>query len=145
MTGRRTSDQTYQIHVLGPDCQIPSFLDLADLLAAKGLNRQQRERIARLPKVVATQGRHVVGLACFNRVDEEIRVQELFTHPDQHATSMAILRRLLEALELACLASGGHRVLVLPEAVLTASSLEELGYHEMCMRAAGPWLEKSLG
>lgn len=145
MTGRRQAEDAYQIHVIGPDCAVPPFLDFQDLVAAKGLSRAQLERLDCSAKVVATQGTRVVGLACFDRQDDQIRVHELLTDPAAHARAVVIMKRLLDALELACLASGGRRVVLLPEAILMASSLEDLGYREVCVRPAGPWLEKHLG
>jgi hypothetical protein len=94
--------------------------------------------------VLATHGPRLVGLSSFERVNDEIRVHEFAFETDPYFSPQDILRPVLEALELACLASGGRRIVLLPQAVVALSPLERLGYRLVNEGCAGAWLEKTL-
>jgi hypothetical protein len=94
--------------------------------------------------VLATHGPRLVGLSSFERVNDDVRVHEFAFDPDSQFSPHVILRQLLEALELACLASGGRRLVLLPQAVLAVSPFERLGYNLVNEGCAGAWLEKTL-
>jgi hypothetical protein len=132
-----------QVRVVGPESSAPAAADLRRLFSHRLLTRGRRDRLARSAKVVAAYEGRIVGLASFERTQDEIRVHEFAFEPDLCFSAQDILRQLLDALELACLASGGRRLVLLPQAVVAVSPLERLGYrliHEGC---AGAWLEKT--
>lgn len=138
-----TDASTLQVRVVGPESVMPTAPDLRRLFASRNLSRSRRERVARCAKVLATWNGRVVGLAAFDRTADEIRVHELAFEPDFCYSPPDILRHLLDALELACLASGGRRLVLLPHAVVAVTPLERLGYHLVNEGCAGAWLEKS--
>ena len=144
-TTRRTANEigALQVRVVGPDSALPSLGELRRLLATRGLTRARRDRLARSAKVLAATDGHLVGLASFERTNDEIRVHEFAFEPDICFTPQDILRQLLDALELACLASGGRRLVLLPNAVIAVSPLERLGYRVVNEGCAGAWLEKT--
>jgi hypothetical protein len=132
-----------QVRVVGPDSAAPSAADIRRLLLQRPLSRVRRDRLVHAAKVIATVGSRVVGLASYERINDEIRVHELAFEPDVCFSTQDILRQLLDALELACLASGGRRLVLLPQAVVAVSPLERLGYHLINEGCAGAWLEKT--
>jgi hypothetical protein len=134
---------TLQVRVVGPESGVPTNADLRRLFASRALTRSRRERAARCAKVLASYGARVVGMAAFDRTADEIRVHEIAFEPDVCFSPPDILRHLLDALELACLASGGRRLVLLPHAVVAVTPLERLGYHLVNEGCAGAWLEKS--
>jgi hypothetical protein len=131
------------VRVVGPDSVQPGAADLRRLFSHRMLTRARRERLARSARVIATYRSRTVGLASFERTNDEIRVHEFAFEPDLCFSTQDILRQLLDALELACLASGGRRLVLLPQAVVAVSPLERLGYHLINEGCAGAWLEKT--
>jgi hypothetical protein len=144
VTSRRTATNAaaLQVRVLGPESSLPTAGDVRRLFSDRALTRARRERLLGLSKVVATVGPRLVGVALFERANDEIRVHELALEPDLCFSTHDILRQLLDALELACLASGGRRLVLLPSAVIAVSPLERLGYRVVSEGCAGAWLEK---
>lgn len=94
--------------------------------------------------MLATHGTQLVGLASYERTDDELRVHEIAVDPDLSFGPSDILRQLLDAVELAALAGGCRRVVLLPSAVVAVEPFERLGYRIVNERCAGAWLEKSL-
>jgi hypothetical protein len=132
-----------QVRVVGPDSEEASTLDLEHREPRRGSSRAQRERLAHATRVVARVGGRVVGVAAYERQGAELRVMELVIEPVPPISSPDIVRQLLDALELAALAGGCRRVVLLPSAVAAASSLERLGYRFVGEGCAGGWLEKN--
>ncbi|MCL4848012.1 MAG: hypothetical protein KJ066_15835 [Acidobacteria bacterium] len=141
-TGAPEPFPTLQIRVLGPDSSLLSPIDLRRLFSGRSLSRPRRDRILTGHKVVALLGRRVVGLAAFERTTDEIRVYELALEPSLAFGAYDIVRSLLEALELASLAGGCRRLVLLPAAIVAAGPLERLGFRVTSERTAGGWLEK---
>jgi hypothetical protein len=131
------------VRVVGPESALPSAADVRRLFARGTLTRARREHLHRCARVVAMHGAHVLGLAAFERANDDIRVHELAVDPSLAVTSPTVLHRLLDALELACLASGARRILLVPQAVAAATPLERLGYRVVNEGCAGAWLEKT--
>jgi hypothetical protein len=132
-----------QVRVVGPDSVLPSSTDLRRLFNSRSLTRARRDRVARSAKVLAAFESRVVGMAVFERTADEIRVHEFAFEPDLCFSPQDILRQLLDALELACLASGGRRLVLLPTAVVAVTPLERLGYRLVNEGCAGAWFEKN--
>jgi hypothetical protein len=130
------------VRVVGPESPAIGPSDLRRLFTGRTLSRLRRERLATAQRVVVLNGPRVVGLAAFDRCDDEVRVCELAVEPSICFGAHEILRQLLDALELACLAGGAKRVVLLPAAVVAASTLERLGYETVAESCAGGWLEK---
>ena len=130
------------VRVVGPESASIGAADLRRLFAGRSLSRARRERLATARRVLVLTGQRIVGLAAFDRSDDEVRVCELAVEPNICFSVQDILRQLLDALELACLAGGARRVVLLPAAVVAATTLERLGYETVAEGCAGGWLEK---
>jgi hypothetical protein len=132
-----------QVRIVGPDAAGLSPSDQRRLFRHRALSRHRRDRLARSNKVVATHGAHIVGLASYERAGDELRVHEIAVDPDLCFGASDILRQLLDAVELAALAGGCRRVVLLPAAVVQVEPFERLGYRIVNERCAGAWLEKA--
>jgi hypothetical protein len=142
---RGTSKATagMQVRVVGPESELPATADLRRLFSQRPLSPRRRERLAASAKVIATLGARLVGLASFERIEDEIRVHELAFDSERAAADLYdVLRQLIDALELACMASGGRRLVLLPTAVVAVSPFERMGYRLINEGCAGAWLEK---
>ncbi|MCL4811278.1 MAG: hypothetical protein KJ061_02285 [Vicinamibacteraceae bacterium] len=129
------------VRLLGPDAAEPCSAELRRLFAGRSLSRQRRERLLSSPRVVAVLGDRVIGLAAFERSDEEVRVYELAVAGDLAFSAFDIARQLLDALELSCMAANCRRLVLLPAAVVATGPLERLGYR-LAGGCSGGWVEK---
>lgn len=141
-SGAAENFPTLQVRVLGPDSTLLTPADLRRLFTGRSLSRPRRERVLTGHKVVALLGPRIVGLAAFERTADEIRVYELALEPSLAFGAYDIVRSLLDALELASLAGGCRRLVLLPAAIVAAGPLERLGFRVTAERTAGGWLEK---
>lgn len=135
---------TLRLSVVGPDAALPTASDLRRLLEGRALSRRRRERLAAMPKVIALQGDRVVGLAAYERGTGELRVVELAFASDVAYGARDVLRHLLDGVELACVAGGCRRLVLMPTAVVATGPLEELGYRVTTNGQPHCWLEKRL-
>jgi hypothetical protein len=86
--------------------------------------------------MVATAGDAIVGMAAFELELGELRAYELLVEPPNDE----VLTELVTALELACLAAGGHRIFVSAQASVGTDALARFGYEP----AGERWLEKGV-
>jgi hypothetical protein len=131
-----------QFRVLGPDSTGLSPTDLRRLFPGQRLTAARRNRLKQGGRILALCGVRVVGLAAYERTERELRVGEVGADPDSACGTDAIANGLLDALELACLAGGVHRLVLLPRAGLADSILRRRGYTAVAEVAAGTWFEK---
>ena len=131
-----------QVRVLGPESPALTPAVLRHLFAGRSLSRARRERIAGATKVIAQHGTRILGLAAYERAGDELRVSELAVEPTLCFGVHDILEQLLDAIELACLAGGCRRLVLLPAAVVSTTPLERLGFQLITEGCAGGWLEK---
>lgn len=132
-----------QVRIVGPDSEEASTLELERPGPKRAVSRSHRERLAHATRIVAKVGGRVVGVAAYERQGAELRVMEMIIEPVPPISSPDVTRQLLDALELAALAGGCRRVVLLPPAVAAASTLERLGYRFVGEGCAGGWLEKN--
>lgn len=132
-----------QVQVLGPDATDRGLAEVRRLLSIRSSGRFRRDRLAHATRVVARSGADVVGVAAYERVGAELRVIEMVVESATTVCHTDVIEQLLSALEMAALAGGCHRVVLLPSAVLAATALEPLGYRVMTEGAVGGWLEKT--
>lgn len=132
-----------QFRVLGPDAGGPATPDLRRLFRGQRLTAARRNRLDQGGRILAMCGNRVVGLAAYERTDREVRVYELVVDPDSACGTDEIVGGLLDALELACLAGGARRLLLLPRAACAATLLRLRGYAAFGDGPAGPWFEKT--
>jgi hypothetical protein len=133
---------TVQVRVVGPDAACLTSGDLRRLFRGRRLTPARRERLRNSGRVVAVCGKRVVGLAAYERVDDELRVHEFGVDAATPCRLDEISTVLLEALEVACLAGGGRRLVLLPRAAIAAPLLRVRGFVPIADGCAGSWFEK---
>jgi len=131
-----------QVRVVGPDAACLTPADLRRLFRGRRLTPARRERLGNSGRVMAACGSRIVGFAAYERVAGEVRVHEFAVDATTPCTLDQIATSLLDALETACLAGGGHRLVLLPRAVLTAHLLRSRGFVPIAEGCAGSWFEK---
>lgn len=131
-----------QFRVLGPESRGPSFADLRRLFPGQRLAGARRVRVSNGGRILAVCGNRVAGLAAYEQTHNEVRVYELGVDPQSACGSDQIAGGLLDALELACMAAGARRLLLLPRAHLAADLLSRRGYRPVTSGASGGWSEK---
>jgi hypothetical protein len=143
-TSLATAFSPIQVRVVGPDSEELTSLELKPPVPRRSSSRGHRQHLAHATRIVARAGAHVVGVAAYERQGVELRVLELLVDPVPPFAGPDVVRQLLDALEVAALAGGCRRVVLLPAAVVAVSALERLGYRFVGESGAGGWLEKHL-
>jgi hypothetical protein len=133
-----------RVQVHGPDSADVSAGDLKRLFRGRKLTPARRLRLSTSARVVAVCGSRPVGLAAYERGDTEIRVHEFGVDETSPCLTDDIVDALLGALETACLAGGGRRLVLLPRAAIASNVLRLRGYVTIAEGSAGSWLEKLL-
>lgn len=131
-----------QVRVVGPDAACLSPTELRRLFRGRRLTPARRERLRNSGRVVAACGNRTVGLAAYERADGELRVHEFGVDAANACVSDQIATVLLDALEIACLAGGGRRLVLLPRAAMAAHLLRSRGFLPIAEGCAGSWFEK---
>lgn len=128
--------------VLGPDAGGVSMAELRRLFPGQRLTAARRGSLERGGRILALCGARVVGLAAYERTDRELRVGEIGIDSESECGADTIAGGLLDALELACMAGGVPRLVLLPRAGLADQTLRRRGYTAISQVAAGTWFEK---
>jgi hypothetical protein len=131
-----------QIRVLGPDVGSPARTDLRRLFPGQRLSAARKNRLEHGGRVVALCGSRVVGLAAYESVDRELRVWDMGVDPQPACEAAVIAGELLDALELACMAGGARRIVLLPRTGLEEAELQRRGYRLLATRGTSPWFDK---
>lgn len=131
-----------QFRVLGPDSGGPSTTDLRRLFRGQRLTAARRDRLLHGGRILALCGNRVVGLVAYERNDRDLRVGEVGLDPESPCGTVGIAAGLLDALELACMAGGARRLVLLPRTHLDTGLLRRRGYTMLADSAAGTWFEK---
>ena len=132
-----------QFRVLGPDTGGPGPADIRRLFRGQRLSAARRSRLVQSGRILAMCGSRVVGLAAFERTERELRVTELGMDEESICRTDEIVGGLLDALELACMASGARRLVLLPRASTANAVLRSRGYSAIAGSTSGTWLEKT--
>ena len=132
-----------QVRVVGPDSAGLSPTDLRRLFRGRRLTPARRQRLAASGRVTATCAGRVVGVAGYERVDFELRVHEFGVDASSPCATDQIATALLDALEVACLAGGGRRLVLLPRAAISPALLRGRGFVTIAEGCAGSWYEKT--
>lgn len=132
-----------QVRVVGPDSAGLSPTDLRRLFRGRRLTPARRDRLAGSGRVVASCGGRIVGVAGYERADAELRVHEFGVDALSACPVEQIVTSLLDALEVACLAGGGRRLVLLPRAVVTSALLRPRGFLPIAEGCAGSWFVKA--
>jgi hypothetical protein len=138
------ADAAMHLSIVGPEVEPLPAGDLRRLFAAGMLSARRHDRLAHCARVMATCNGHVVGLATYVKVDAELQVPDLAI--DRQATCRAqdVLGAILDGLELACLAGGGHRILVRPPPAIPPAVFRIWGYSVAPGRRRPGWVEKRI-
>jgi hypothetical protein len=131
-----------RVRVVGPDAAGVSAGDMRRLFRGRRLTAARRERLSNGGRVVAACGSRVVGLAAYEREGGELRVHEFGVDESTPCTPDQVATALLDALEVACLAGGGRRLVLLPRAAVAADLLRTRGFVPIAEGCAGSWFEK---
>ena len=131
-----------KLRVVGPDAACLSPADLQRLYRGRSLTPARRARILNGGRVLAACGTRVVGLAGYERSDGELRVHEFAIDAGAPCPADEIATALLDALEMACLAGGGRRLVLLPRAASASDLLRARGFVPIAGDSAGSWFEK---
>jgi N-acetylglutamate synthase-like GNAT family acetyltransferase len=102
----------------------------------------RRARLEHGARIQVMQGSRLVGLAAYERSDRELRVCEIAVDPT--CRRELVEASLLDALELACLAGGARRLVMLPRATSDTEMLSRHGFHAIAEGCAGTWFEKTV-
>lgn len=130
------------LRVVGPDATCLSPADLRRLFHGRSLTPARRARILNGGRVLAACGTRVVGLAGYERSDDDLRVHEFGVDATAPCSADEIATALLDALEMACLAGGGRRLVLLPRAASATDLLRARGFAHIAEDSAGSWFEK---
>lgn len=139
-----TDTAPLEIQVQGPDSPAVSESDLRRLFPGAALTDRRLERLREWPTVTVSCCDRIVALATCKKSETELRVPDLALDPDSGCGTHDVLTALLEAVELAGLAGGCRRIVIMPPRISPAF-LERRGYSAIRERCAGGWLEKALG
>lgn len=131
------------VGVSGPEGCALSPSDLRRLFHGRRLTPARRERLAASGRVVARCGPRIVGLAAYEPLGYEVRVHEFGADTTCTVPAEQIAGVLLDALEVACLACGARRLVLLPRAVVMPGLLRSRGFETMAEGCAGSWFEKA--
>ncbi len=132
-----------QVRVFGPDSAPMSQADTRRLFRGHRMTAARRDRVSRSGRVVAACGTRVVGVAAFERTDSELRVHEVGIDSGGLCLDEQVINSLLDALEMACLAGGGRRLVLLPRAAVSTITLQRRGFVTIAEGCAGSWFEKT--
>jgi hypothetical protein len=131
-----------KVRVVGPDAACLTPADLRRLFRGRRLTAARRARLADSGRVLAACGPRIVGLAAYERLDGELRVHEFAVDGTTPCAIDEIAMALLDALEMACLAGGGRRLVLLPRAASAGHLLRARGFVPIAEGSAGSWFEK---
>lgn len=142
-----------EVRVCGGDCEPMTDVDLRRLFPGSALTQGRLERLRELPRVLVFMGDKIVGAATCQKVETELRVPDLaidvaacglrLVGGPPRPREREIINALLDAVEVACLAAGCHRIILNPPKV-PIGFLERRGYTRVDERCAGGWVEKTV-
>jgi hypothetical protein len=138
----RAQPDQVRLRVVGPDAACLSPADLRRLFGGRSLTPARRARILNGGRVLAACGTRVVGLAGYEQSGEDLRVHEFGLDATAPCPADEIATALLDALEMACLAGGGRRLVLLPRAASASHLLRARGFVPIAEGSAGSWFEK---
>jgi hypothetical protein len=131
-----------QVRVVGPDAPALTVSELHRLFRGRRLTPARRARLAASGRITAACANRMVGVAAYERTDVELRVHEFGIDPTSTCAVDQIAATVLDALEIACLAGGVRRLVLLPRAVVAEHLLRARGFVTIAEGCAGSWFEK---
>jgi hypothetical protein len=132
-----------KLAVAGPEHESLPHLDLERLFGAQSLGAARLERLARWSRLIASCGRRPVAIVTYQSAAGEVRAPDFGLDATTDCDLDAIVSAIVQGLEIACLAAGARRVVIMPPRGGEHALLRN-GYaavHEGC---AGSWVEKAI-
>lgn len=126
------------VRVVDPEAPLPA-VEL-DRLFGTRLPSDRREPLVRCPRIVASCGDRIVGVAAYENLVGETRVLEFGVDNEAPGGTPGVANAVLDALELACLARGAHRLILTSRASAVGPVLWQRGYSRVG-GDAGSWLK----
>ena len=138
------------LHVLveGSDVRGLSDADARRLFPGSSLTGARLNRLRNWPRVVVRIDDAVAGVATYTQTPFEMQIPDFAVSipsaigAGRSGLAQRALNELLHAVEVASLAGGCHRIVLIPSA--GAADLERRGYLGVREGCAGAWMEKSL-
>ena len=135
------------VFVEGPDVRGLADADARRLFPGT-LTSVRLNRLRNWPRVVARVDDTLAGVATYTQTPFEMQIPDFAISipsalgTDRYGLANRVLDALFDAIEVASLAGGCHRVVVIPSA--GTADLERRGYVVVREGCAGAWMEKSL-
>ena len=136
------TDTVMKVCVMGPDVPGPSHEDLRRLFRGHRLSPVRRARLNDCGRVVAHCEGRIVGLAAYERLEVEVRVYEFGVDEQSPCGVEAVVTGLLDALEVACLAGGCRRLVVVPHGQVEDRFFADRGFNAVTHGSASHLFEK---
>ena len=131
--------------VEGPDVRGLTDAEVRRLFSGTGA---RLNRLRNWPRVVVRVDDALAGVATYTQTPFEMHIPDFAVRvpsavgADRSGLAQRVLDALLNAIEVASLAGGCHRIVVIPST--GAADLERHGYLVVREGCAGAWMEKSV-
>lgn len=132
-----------EIRVTGPDCDPLAASDMRRLFPGSMLTEGRLDRLRDWSRVTVHCGEQIVAVATCHKSDLELRVPDIGLDRTCGCNAREVVHALLDALELAGVAGGCRRLVLMPPREIPGA-LDRRGYVTIAERCAGGWLEKRL-
>ena len=129
------------VRVLDPETPLPA-VEL-DRLFGTRLPSDRRQPLVRCPRIVASCGDRIVGVAAYENLAGETRVLEFGVDDQAPGGTLGVANAVLDALELGCVARGAYRLVLSSRASAVGPVLWQRGYSRVG-GGAGGWLKTLL-
>jgi hypothetical protein len=132
----------------GSDARGLTDADIRRLFPGATLTGVRLNRLRNWPRVVVRVDDKAAGVATYTQTPFELQIPDFAVSipsavgADRGGLTKRVLDALLNAIEVASLAGGCHRIVLIPSA--GAGDLERRGYMVVREGCAGAWMEKSL-
>jgi hypothetical protein len=132
------------VSILSRDGAPVSDSDLRRLFSGGSLTAARLDRLRDWPRILVGCGDRLVGAATCQRLEADLVVPDIGICTDCLCPEHDVLNTLLDALEAACLAGGGRRLVLSPPRT-ALFLLQRRGYEAVSASCAGCWVEKRIG
>jgi hypothetical protein len=142
-TATPSVDNSLKLTVAGPEHEPLPRTEVTRMFGAAALGTARLERLARWSRLIAMCGDQAVAVVTYQGANGEVRAPDFGLDATGSCDAGTIVATIVHGLEVACLAAGAKRVVVMPPRG-GEQALARAGYiavHEGC---AGSWMEKSL-
>ena len=139
---RQGGAELVSVSIVDPEAPLPTAE--VDRLFGPDLSAARRRCLLAFPRIVAACGPRIVGLAAYEHLTGEVRVYEFGIDPRGPCRIPEVAGVVLDALELACLACGAHRLVLTARAATAGPVLWKRGYSKIGGGSHDGCLQKNL-